>query len=459
MDRQSVRPSSGSRLPGIDGLRALAATAIVLYHAWLLGSSGANFGPLSRFFFPHLPVGVTLFFALSGFLLYRPFAAAMIRDHPLPRVGSYLRNRALRIFPAYWVVLLVGALVLEAVFVRTSPLDLATGGLRHDPVTLLRNVVLIQNYHPDTYFTGIGPAWSLAIEVVFYLALPILALIAVRLAVRASTARGRTLAAFAPAAILLALGLSGKIVATFLVPARVSSDWIGWIGSWNSVLERSFWAQADLFAFGVALAVLAVRFEDGAFRLPRWWRFAVASALALLVLATVTLSADGRLGRHKYQMATAVACALLLSLVVLVDRKRTPPLLLRLLERRFVVGVGLVSYSLFLWHEPLIRWMSSNGLLGSGWMGFLWTLLLVAVAGGALSALTYRFVEVPALRRKHRMQRRRTEDSPSEDREGVHEQEPRNSQHGRRGGEDDLMPAAVSLGPPGDRPVQGKDRE
>lgn len=76
-----------TRLRGIEGVRALAATAVVVYHVWLYGApDGRSFelGPLSTFVMPHMALGVTLFFGLSGFLLYRPFVAALLRDTERP---------------------------------------------------------------------------------------------------------------------------------------------------------------------------------------------------------------------------------------------------------------------------------------------------------------------------------------------------------------------------------------
>src|SRR5919109_4752033 len=154
MGASRVAPSSGSRLAGIEGLRALAASSIVVFHCWLVASpSGAvRLGVMSRFVFPNLPVGVTLFFALSGFLLYRPFAGALMRAQDGPRLRAYLRNRALRILPAYWVILLASACLLQSVFVRETAYDLGTGSLVDRPVTLIATGLFVQNYHPSTFF-------------------------------------------------------------------------------------------------------------------------------------------------------------------------------------------------------------------------------------------------------------------------------------------------------------------
>jgi peptidoglycan/LPS O-acetylase OafA/YrhL len=113
---------SNTRIPGVEGLRAVAATAIVVLHAWSIPAdvgSAASPSWLTIFANP-LNEGVTLFFVLSGFLLWRPFARAVIDARDLPSLRRYARNRLLRILPAYWAVLLASALVLESV--RLVPL-------------------------------------------------------------------------------------------------------------------------------------------------------------------------------------------------------------------------------------------------------------------------------------------------------------------------------------------------
>jgi len=118
------------------------------------------------------------------------------------------------------------------------------------------------------------------VEVVFYLALPLLGLLAVVAARRAATPTRRLLAGLAPAGLLLVVGLSGRAVARFLIPAEGMAP--GWDGDWHSVIVRSFWAKADLFTFGMALAVVYVGLQQGLVRLPdRWPLVAVAYAAVL----------------------------------------------------------------------------------------------------------------------------------------------------------------------------------
>src|SRR5665647_3066933 len=93
-----------SRLAGIEGVRALAALAVLGYHVWLYSTprgAPTSLGYLGDEIGSDLFVGVTLFFVLSGCLLYRPYAAAVIRGKPAPAWRRYLSNRARRILPAY----------------------------------------------------------------------------------------------------------------------------------------------------------------------------------------------------------------------------------------------------------------------------------------------------------------------------------------------------------------------
>lgn len=396
-----MSPSSGSRLPGIEGARAVAAGSVLVYHCWLFGSpdrSSPRLGPLTGFM-PHLALGVILFFSLSGFLLYRPFAASVVRGVAGPGIGSYLRNRALRILPAYWVILLLTGVALQVALLRDDTSKLQLGSLALEPATLVKNLLLVQSYGPDTLLTGIGPAWSLVIEVAFYLVLPVLATLAVVLA-RATRSRwGRRRAALAPPVVMLLVGLAGKTVSH--LSAGSSS---GWEADWHSVLARSFLANADLFAFGMALAVLHTEVRDGEVTLPRGWRAVALAAAALVALVAVQVTPDGMgLGVARYDVLMAVACSMLLAIVVLPDpRPSHRRRLLSLLDARPLVAVGLASYSLFLWHEPLVYWLREHGLTLAGAGGFLVNLVVLASVAGGLAALTYRFVERPAMARKRR---------------------------------------------------------
>ena len=95
-------PAKVEQFPCFNGIRAIAALMVIVYHAvffavWFRTPGGTLFGNLNS--------GVWIFFVTSGFLLYRPFAAAHLNDRPHVDVRGYAIRRFARIYPAYWAVL------------------------------------------------------------------------------------------------------------------------------------------------------------------------------------------------------------------------------------------------------------------------------------------------------------------------------------------------------------------
>ena len=294
----------------------MAAGSILVFHVWRYSApnrASVDFGR-AGWFLPDLSFGVVLFFTLSGFLLYTPFVASILRGGRGSDVRRYYRNRLLRIVPAYVVILLVCALALQSVLLPGGG-----NGALHDPSALLLSALFVQNYHPDTILVGIGPAWSLNVEVVFYLVLPLLALAALALASRI----GRLTAALVPVVALLGLGLAGKAIAAYAVPPNAPFN--GYDNDWHSVVERSFLCHADLFAFGMALAVFRTLWVDSRVRLPARWRAptAIVSGLTLLAVTARATNNGEQLSYSPWNTVVALDLAVLLALVVLVDPHRT----------------------------------------------------------------------------------------------------------------------------------------
>jgi peptidoglycan/LPS O-acetylase OafA/YrhL len=392
-------------LSGVEGVRALAASSIVIYHCWLYGGPGEGpvpLGVLSTYLMPHLALGVTLFFTLSGFLLYLPFVSAMLEGRRLPSVRTYLGNRALRIVPAYWVILAIVALVLDAAILPNTAPGLRIGTLAGQPLLVVLAASSVQSYAPTTLFLGIGPAWSLSVEAVFYLALPVLAWIGWSLASVRDDPRWRLVSALVPPLLLFALGLSGKVMAAFVAPGTP----VGGGGvSWRDVLTFSFWAQADLFSAGMTLAILYAALVGAGTGVGRSPRLVIAlGALCIAVVAASLRGGEGLSG-YAYQTLMSVALACLLALVVLpVQAGGGQPLLVRGLSQPWLLGLGLVSYSLFLWHEPIVHLLARRGLTATSLSGLLVEIAVVGTVAIALSIVTYRLVERPALRHKRQPQ-------------------------------------------------------
>ena len=381
-----------SRLAGMDGLRAIAAASVLVYHVWLYALGGDTDRDVVDTAARHLASGVLLFFTLSGLLLYRPFAGALAGERRFPRIGEFGRNRLLRIVPAYWVVLLAAGVVLGVAAIPGAPTAATTGSLVGHPGTLLADLLLVQGYSPSTLLTGLGPAWTLTVELAFYVALPLVSRLALRLARR----RGSSVLPFVPPVVFLLAGVVGKLATS---AALDGGD--PWGRTWAGVLARSLLANADLFAGGMSVAALVALEEAGRLRLPRWW--SRAAALAALLLGGAALAVpDGMLGVFAYDSLVALATSCAVSLLVL-DGARRWQRARRILERRPLVAVGLASYSVYLWHQPVIDWFTARGAFPvTGAAGLAGATALVALVTGALSTATYAGIERPMLRRKRR---------------------------------------------------------
>ena len=160
--------ASVARFDLIDGLRAIAAIVVLVHHA-SLPSNRQRFGHFSHQF-TQMDIGVAMFFAISGFVLYRPFALRLLRgDEPEPSVLRFLLRRAVRIFPAYWFALTT----IIAVGKLTDGRLLGLAVYPNSKAGYLPYYLLIHTYRNTTEAVGgINQAWTLAVEVTFYLFLP-----------------------------------------------------------------------------------------------------------------------------------------------------------------------------------------------------------------------------------------------------------------------------------------------
>jgi peptidoglycan/LPS O-acetylase OafA/YrhL len=369
----TVAPPPGNpRFPLLDALRGLAALSIVVTH--VAGVSGFNTdNPLGQFT-ARLNLGVTLFFLLSGFLLYRPFVAARRAGRPPVRLGAYARRRVLRIVPAYWVWLTVLGLWPGLVAFWDGP--------------WWRSYTFTQIYWGPSTLQGLGPAWTLCIELSFYLLLPVLA-----------AALGRAGGVRGELAALAALGIASVALRTGLQAAG---------GSY--VLQNTLAGHFGWFAIGMALAVVSVdregREDESAVlraivRRP-WLPWAAALAVFAVLSTTLGLprgfylvyTTGSYLGEH---LLYALVAALVMLPAVFGDGAGGWPR--RLLAHPVLAWLGLVSYGVFLVHTPFVLELDAAGaegwIPGSGLLSLTAATLAVTIP---LAALSFYGIERPAMR-------------------------------------------------------------
>ncbi|MGB8649999.1 MAG: acyltransferase [Mycobacteriales bacterium] len=374
-------PGERIRFPALDGLRGLAALAVVSTHVGFQTGRTARPGPaasiLSRGDF-----GVTVFFLLSGFLLYRPLANGMRRS----TTSTYLRRRALRVLPAYWVAV-VAAFVL---------LPLNRGGTAGEWV---KHLVLVQIYFDKPLPAGLTQMWSLCTEVAFYITMPLYALAVARRRRRRGEAIGSRTDA-------VALG--------FLVV-------VGW--AWTAAAagphlpsSAHLWlpAYVDWFALGMGLAVMHHRVtrgeQDGLSVAVRDLARAPGTCLsigALLLLLACTPLAGPKLllppttweALVKHVLYGLSAFWLLLPAVF---ARPGGTAWTRFLGSKPLHLVGLVSYSVFALHLVVLDFVfrALDIHVFTGHFGTVW--LVTVAASLAVAAVSYRLVERPALQWGHR---------------------------------------------------------
>jgi peptidoglycan/LPS O-acetylase OafA/YrhL len=372
-----VREATG-RYPELTSIRALAAGAVLATHAayW----TGHYVRGDYTLVFARLDFGVALFFVLSGFLLFRSWVAALNNRSAPPSVPRYFRHRAHRILPAYWIAVLVAFAVV--------PSDTATG-----PKSLLRSLTLTQVYGGNYQHLGLTQMWSLAVEVVFYLLLPPFAWLLCTV-----VSGGR----FRPARLYAGIAVFGAVSVAWYVVTRTR---------WTPGLSSIFWfpGYADWFAFGMALAVLAVSAERHDHDPPRLSQYVAASpvscwlmALALLLVASTPAAGEATLvplplfeALTKNVLYGLAAALILAPLVLGASGTRTTAWL----RWRPLVWLGGISYELFLVHliviEGVMRVLDYPVFTGSMGYVLVFTVAVSIPAAWLLKSAVDRFVPRP----------------------------------------------------------------
>lgn len=336
----SVVQAGEVRSARIESLRALAALSVLVGHVWLFsqGAGGSYPGRLvgaGRY-------GVWLFFALTGYLLFWPF----VRGGPID-LRRYALNRALRILPLYYVVVVV-LLVLDQ-----------HGG---SPSQWLRFTTMTESFSSSTVGTVDVPVWSLVVEVQFYVLLPLLAWLLLRTGSLRRAAIGLGVLALLSLAVWFA-----KVHSPAVPDLR-----------WRYSLPATFFN----FTAGMFLALFRVR--AGRRRVGATPLLAGGVALWLVAASAVRWA----------EPLCALGAVLIVAALVLPVRDGP---LTRSLAFRPLAALGVASYSLYLWHVPVIRSLHSHAGFGTAGL-----LAAGAACAVAVAAASHVGVERPflALRRR-----------------------------------------------------------
>jgi exopolysaccharide production protein ExoZ len=344
-------------LNSIHLCRGIAALLVVLFHAAVNLSKDKYFGtvadPIESIFWFGGGAGVAFFFVLSGFIIHHVHERDM--NHP-QRLLAYLRKRAVRIYPTYWIIFMV-------VYLLAMLSPSLREGLPLDAAVLLKSLLLIPQDSQKVGGTGapvLIVAWSLQYELCFY-------------------------AAFATALIkkwLLYCIALAFTVSFLLQPLGLSQDFPG-----------SFFASHLIVLFGIGMAASKVVKAR-----PRLSSPGVLAALATGVFCMVALAANlsrGNYSKPVFDLAYGLVSALLIVALASHDTQRKEnPLPGRL------SFLGDASYALYLIHFPLIAILSkiSIAVLPRNLYGASLAFLLLVGGSVLVAALFHRWIERPVLR-------------------------------------------------------------
>ena len=372
--------------PLLNGYRAIAAFMVLSTHVAF--NTGEILTPVLGPLLGRMDFGVTLFFLLSGFLLYRPWALGAMTGTAGPRLGTYALRRAVRILPAYWVMVAFVLLVLPEIQpVRWQAWPVHLG--------------LLHIYIPGFTLEGLTQTWSLATELAFYALLPVLAWIAGR------RHRGDATASARWQLTVLAICVVAAWIFTVL---RVS-------GTLGTSTMSAYWLPGfiDWFALGMACAVIQARLTLGG--APRWmWgvrQVAEATPWCLLIaVGLYVIAATPLAGPLTFDPAAPNSLvikhvlygviAVFLLLPGFLGRWGDDSRWAAILRSPVVVYLGAISYGVFLWHLVLLRLVQTSlgiPVFGGGFW-IVWPLVVVITI--AFASASWFIIERPLQRWSHR---------------------------------------------------------
>ncbi len=342
--------ASADYLPHVDGLRAIAVLAVVLYHVaprWLPGGLA----------------GVDIFFVISGFVV----SASLSRhagEAPLAYLGGFYRRRLARILPALVLMLIVTGLMNVLLLPKSWMSDAVERTARYAFVGFSNWVLQSQG---DTYFAPqaeLNPfthTWSLGVEEQFYLVAPIL------LFACHSPARSRRIVALG---VLAAAGLASMMFCAWATSADP-------LLAFYSVTSR-FWELAAGMGWFLSSRVIGLRVSDR-----------ICKGLPLLGAILVALGLAWPPTTFPWPMVVPTVLGTL-CLIGIRPMLAAAPSARPVLAQPAAVWIGQRSYSLYLWHWPIV--VLAKWTVGLESAQFQLGVVALAVV---LAALSYRFVERP----------------------------------------------------------------
>ena len=356
-------------------MRGLCAVLIVVFHAFQYCDAGGRYDlqgtPLYPFIYNMVGV-VGVFFALSAFVLWRPMVEQVMTGLPAVRPADWVSRRAVRILPVYLTAILT-------VWASRNP------RFPGDWRDLVEHLTFTEVFDNKRIFYTDGPAWSVADEVVFYAFLGLVGWVLVRRAVHQAASSQRWLILSIPTAIwLLVLPVIAYWTITARnVPVTQSAPYFGPL----------MWSSS--FGAGMLLAMAHVAYTRrwGSRPMPRWAVADMRLAAVSCYLAAASVPADTPSRLSVFRVACGLSSAVLLASSIWSAERS---LWRRVFQARPLLFAATVSYSLYLWHEPVLLLMQGHHLLSKQPSAFPLVAAGLLAASMPVAYLSYRGIERPA---------------------------------------------------------------
>lgn len=383
-------PPHHPRFPLSEGIRGIAAIAVVIVHSWIFAGRFGDGTGLANRMIVRLDSMVAIFFLLSAFLLYRPMIAHRAGGPASPTVGSFARRRFLRIFPAYWV-----ALTVLAIYPGVSGVFSSEWWSFYSLSEYLHPVTSSSICPGAGYRCGLLQSWTLTVEMTFYIMLPIFA------ALTAMIARKLSTRSWMRSELILIAAFGILSLTLDLLPFGLREE------SW---FTYTFAAHFDWLGLGLALAVLSAVYGRREESLPRplrllaenpgaCWAGAVGCYFITVfsfqpVPFTVAQFTDAEFfGIHLLQCGIAF---LVVFPVFFGNPNRGLPR--KILATRWLVWLGLISYGFYLWQVTIGIELGFGNAQGSYLPVLIGTVLLTL----PLATASYYLIERPLMRWKYK---------------------------------------------------------
>lgn len=366
-------------IPALDGLRALAVGAVVLYH---LGMGWAQGGM----------IGVTVFFVLSGYLITRILVREFIRSAHIDLKNFWVR-RTRRLLPLVVTVIVVTA-ALCTVFNHVMLTK-----MRGD---ILPSLLFFNNWwqilHNVSYFNAVGDPsplthfWSLAIEEQFYLVWPLLLMLVMGVGMKRKTVRCGVLALAAVSALAMALLYNPAVDPSRVYYGTDTRVFSLLLGAWLAFVSDRELSAPAVFRKIEGLTARVPALGSVTASLPAPLRRAPLDVLGIVGLLGLTLMVVFTNGYSAFPYYGGTLLCSLLAVAVIAACSRPESYLGRGLACKPLVWLGQRSYGIYLWHYPLLLLMNpAADVTEKPW----WLLVAQVAIVVAVSALSYRFIETP----------------------------------------------------------------